>query len=212
MMAGRIREYAFCRTMDSLHNNHPDMQGTMQSVKETTELRQWFVMRDLKRGNAKQPAYKLLGELKIRFFTPMVWKLRIRQGKRVRQQVPFMPDLLFVYDSRKVLDPLVEQIATLQYRFIKGSNRQPMTVRNADMERFIRAVDAMNNPCFYTPEEINPDMLGKKVRIVGGLLDGYEGCLQKMQGSRIKRLFVELPNLLTATVEVQPEFIQVLKS
>ena len=69
MMAGRIREYAFCRTMDSLHNNHPDMQGTMQSVKETTELRQWFVMRDLKRGNAKQPAYKLLGELKIRFFT-----------------------------------------------------------------------------------------------------------------------------------------------
>ena len=98
MMAGRIREYAFCRTMDSLHNKHPDMQGTMQSVKETTELRQWFVMRDLKRGNAKQPAYKLLGELKIRFFTPMVWKLRIRQGKRVRQQVPFMPDLLFVYD------------------------------------------------------------------------------------------------------------------
>lgn len=187
------------------------MQETMQSVKETTELRQWFVMRDLKRGNAKQPAYKLLGELKIRFFTPMVWKLRIRQGKRVRQQVPFMPDLLFVYDSRKVLDPLVEQIATLQYRFVKGGNHQPMTVRNADMERFIRAVDAMNNPCFYTPEEINPDMLGKKVRIVGGLLDGYEGCLQKMQGSRIKRLFVELPNLLTATVEVQPEFIQVLR-
>jgi transcription antitermination factor NusG len=197
--------------MDSLHNNHPDMQETMQSVKETTELRQWFVMRDLKRGNAKQPAYKLLGELKIRFFTPMVWKLRIRQGKRVRQQVPFMPDLLFVYDSRKVLDPLVEQIATLQYRFVKGGNHQPMTVRNADMERFIRAVDAMNNPCFYTPEEINSDMLGKKVRIVGGLLDGYEGCLQKMQGSRIKRLFVELPNLLTATVEVQPEFIQVLR-
>ena len=211
MMAGRIREYAFCRTMDSLHNNHPNMQETMQSVKETTELRQWFVMRDLKRGNAKQPAYKLLGELKIRFFTPMVWELRIRQGKRVRQQVPFMPDLLFVYDSRKVLDPLVEQIATLQYRFIKGGNHQPMTVRNADMERFIRAVDAMNNPCFYTPEEINPDMLGKKVRIVGGLLDGYEGCLQKMQGSRIKRLFVELPNLLTAAVEVQPEFIQVLR-
>lgn len=211
MMAGRIREYAFCRTMDSLHNNHPDMQETMQSVKETTELRQWFVMRDLKRGNAKQPAYKLLGELKIRFFTPMVWKLRIRQGKRVRQQVPFMPDLLFVYDSRKVLDPLVEQIATLQYRFVKGGNHQPMTVRNADMERFIRAVDAMNNPCFYTPEEINPDMIGKKVRIVGGLLDGYEGCLQKMQGSRIKRLFVKLPNLLTATVEVQPEFIQVLR-
>lgn len=193
--------------MDGLHNDQSDVQETIQSVVKTTESPQWFVMRDLKRGNAKQPAYKLLDELKIRFFTPMVWKLRIRQGKRIRQQVPFIPDLLFVYDSRKVLDPIVERIATLQYRF-----DQPMTVRNADMERFIRAVDAMNNPCFYTPEEIKPDMLGKNVRIVGGLLDGYEGHLQKMQGSRIKRLFVELPNLLTAAVEVQPEFIQLLKS
>lgn len=198
--------------MDGLHNDQSDVQETIQSAIKTTESPQWFVMRDLKRGNAKQPAYKLLDELKIRFFTPMVWKLRIRQGKHIRQQVPFIPDLLFVYDSRKVLDPIVERVATLQYRFVKGGNRQPMTVRNADMERFIRAVDAMNNPCFYTPEEIKPDMLGKNVRIVGGLLDGYEGRLQKMQGSRIKRLFVELPNPLTAAVEVQPEFIQLLKS
>lgn len=198
--------------MDGLHNDQSDVQETIQSVVKTTESPQWFVMRDLKRGNAKQPAYKLLDELKIRFFTPMVWKLRIRQGKRIRQQVPFIPDLLFVYDSRKVLDPIVERIATLQYRFVKGGNHQPMTVRNADMERFIRAVDAMNNPCFYTPEELKPDMLGKNVRIVGGLLDGYEGRLQKMQGSRIKCLFVELPNFLTAAVEVQPEFIQLLRS
>lgn len=142
----------------------------------------------------------------------MVWKLIVRQGKRIRLQVPFMPDLLFVYDSRKVLDPIVERIATLQCRFVKGGNHQPMTVRNEDMERFIRAVDAINNPCYYTPEEIKSSMIGKKVRIVGGPLDGYEGRLQKMQGSRIKRLFVELPNLLTAAVEVQPEFIQLLKS
>lgn len=197
--------------MDSLKNNQSDVQETIQSVTKTTESRQWFVMRDLKRGNAKQPAYKLLSELKIRFFTPMVWKLIVRQGKRIRLQVPFMPDLLFVYDSRKVLDPIVERIATLQYRFVKGGNHQPMTVRNEDMERFIRAVDAINNPCYYAPEEIKSSMIGKKVRIVGGPLDGYEGRLQKMQGSRIKRLFVELPNLLTAAVEVQPEFIQLLK-
>lgn len=54
-------------------------------------------------------------------------------------------------------------------------------------------------------------MIGKKVRIVGGPLNGYEGNLQKMQGSRVKRLFVELPNLLIAAVEVQPEFIQIVK-
>jgi len=50
-------------------------------------------------------------------------------------------------------------------------------------------------------------MIGRKVRIIGGFLDGYEGYLQKLQGSRIRRLFVGLPNLLTASVEVQPEYI-----
>ena len=50
-------------------------------------------------------------------------------------------------------------------------------------------------------------MIGRKVRIVGGPLNGYEGNLQKMQGARTKRLFVELPNLLAAAVEVQPEYI-----
>lgn len=155
--------------MDSLHNNHSDVQGTIQSVTKTTGSPQWFVMRDLKRGNAKQPAYKLLSELNIRYFTPMVWKLRICQGKRVRQQVPFMPDLLFVYDSRKVLDPLVERIATLQYRFVKGGNHQPMTVRNADMERFIRAVDAMNNPCFLYSRRNKSGYARKKGTYRGGI-------------------------------------------
>ena len=79
------------------------------------------------------------------------------------------------------------------------------------MERFITAVEAMDNPVFYANEDIKPNMIGKYVRIIGGLLDGYEGRLQKLQGSRVKRLFVELPGMLTAAVEVEPEFIQVVK-
>lgn len=180
-------------------------------IKEAVALPRWFVMRDLKRSNAKQPAYKLLNELKIKCFTPMIWKTFIRKGKRILKEVPFMQDLLFVYDSRRVLDPIVERIATLQYRFVKGGKRMPMTVRTEDMDRFIKAVSTMERPNFYTPEEIEPSMIGKKVRIVGGPLDGYEGYLQKIRGSKVKHLFVELPNLLTAAVEVDPEYIQVLK-
>lgn len=179
-------------------------------IKEAMALPQWFVMRDLKRSNAKQPAYKLLNELKIKCFTPMIWKTFISKGKRILKEVPFMQDLLFVYDSRRVLDPIVERIATLQYRFVRGGKRMPMTVRTEDMDRFIKAVSTMERPNFYTPEEIKPSMIGKKVRIVGGPLDGYEGYLQKIQGSKVKHLFVELPNLLTAAVEVDPEYIQVV--
>ena len=171
---------------------------------------QWFVMRDLKRRNAKLPAYKLLESLGIKVFTPMVWKLVVRHGKRSREEVPFMQDLLFVHDTRQAVDPIVEKYGTVQYRYVRGGYKVPMTVREADMQRFIHAVESSENPRYYTPKEITPDMIGREVRIVGGPLDGYEGHLQKMQGVRVKRLFVELPNLLAAAVEVQPEYIQLI--
>lgn len=168
---------------------------------------QWFVMRDLKRRNAKLPAYKQLDGMVEEVFTPMVWRLVTRHGKRIKEQVPFMQDLLFVYDTRQVVDPIVEKYDTVQYRYVRGGYKIPMTVRESDMQRFIHAVESTENTRYYTPEEITPDMIGRKVRIVGGPLDGYEGNLQKMQGARIKRLFVEIPNLLAAAVEVQPEYI-----
>lgn len=54
-------------------------------------------------------------------------------------------------------------------------------------------------------------MIGKKVRIIGGPLHNYEGHLQKLQGSKTKRLFVELPGLITVAVEVRPDYIQLLE-
>lgn len=42
---------------------------------------QWFVMRDLKRANAKLPAYKQLEEAGFRVFTPMTTKIMEISGK-----------------------------------------------------------------------------------------------------------------------------------
>ena len=132
----------------------------------TNKLKKWFVMRDLKRWNAQCPAYKQLQDLGITVFTPMIWKLIQIHGKRIRKQVPFMQDMLFVFDSRQVIDPIVERVPTLQYRFLRGTYREPMTVRNEDMERFIKAVGLTENPRYYTPEELTPAMVGKKVRVL----------------------------------------------
>lgn len=171
---------------------------------------QWFVMRDLKRTNTKLPAYKMLSDMNFEIFTPMTWKVRLVNGKRVPLKVPFMQDLLFVHVSRRMLDPVVERVSTLQYRFMRDGLRTPMTVRDADMERFIRAVEAADDPKYYAPDDIKPSMIGKTVRIIGGPLNDYVGKLQKIQGSKVKRLFVSLSNLLTASVEVNPDYIQVL--
>lgn len=171
---------------------------------------EWFVMRDLTRSNAKCPAYKRIENMGIKIFTPMVWKLYNRQGTCLRKQVPYIHDLLFVFGTRKIIDSIVEQIPTLQYRYLRGAFCQPMTVRRVDMERFIRAVELANNPRYYTPAEITSDMIGRRVKIIGGPLDGYEGFLQKIRGSKNKRLLVELPSYLTVSVEIQSEFIQLL--
>ena len=174
--------------------------------------KQWFVMRDLKRSNAKQPAYKLLEEKQIEVFTPMKWRLVVKQGKKVREEIPFIQDLLSVYDTRKNLDVIVEETPTLQYRYFRGGGYcEPMVVNAAEMQRFMDAVHSAETPCYYSPEEITPKMYGHKVRIIGGPLNGYEGSLLATRGSKIKRLLIGLQQMLFVSIEINPEYIELLR-
>ena len=168
----------------------------------------WFVLRDLKRANAKCRAYQLFEEKNIEMFTPMKWRLSTVKGKQVRKEVPCISDLLFVHDTREKLDPIIEENLTVQYRWVRHKYREPMVVSDADMERFIHAVSTSASPKYYLPEEITPEMLNRPIRIVGGPLDGYEGTLVTTRGSKVKRLMVALPSLLSVAVEVNPEYIQ----
>lgn len=166
-------------------------------------------MRDLKRPNAKQPAYKLLEGMEMEVFTPKRWQLVMRNGKRTRMELPFIPDLLFVHEAAEKLDPIVANTPTLQYRYVKGGAYcQPMIVPDAEMNRFIHAVRASENPRYYLPGEVTPQMYGKEICIVGGVLDGYRGRLITTRGSKVKRLLVELANFFSVGVEVNPEYIR----
>ena len=175
---------------------------------ESTEYAQWYVMRDLKRRNAKEPAYKKLQKTGIKVFVPLMEQITLQKGKKVREKVPVIQDLLFVYDSRRHLDSIVEKTRTLQSRWLRNTFRDPMTVPDLEMDRFIQAVSSTDSPKYYLPEEITSQMCGRKIRIIGGPLNGYEGCLLKIRGSKIKRLLVELKGYLAVGVEVLPEYIQ----
>ena len=175
---------------------------------KSTEQKYWYVMRDLKRVNAKLPAYKFLENNGVTVFVPMKWQIIVKKSKQERISVPFMQDLLFVCDSRQHLDPLVEKMPTLQYRWLRNTYREPMVVPQADMERFMQAVNTSESTQYYLPEEITPQMYGKKISIIGGPLNGYQGYLLSVRGSKVKRLLVELKGYLAAGVEVNPEYIQ----
>ena len=169
---------------------------------------QWFVMRDLKRPNAKTPAYKHLKDMGMEVFTPLSRHLT---ESRAWEEKPLIHGLLFVHETQEKLNPVVEKLPTLQYRFLPKKFHEPMVVPTSDMERFIHAVTVTDAPRYYQPDEITPDMLGRRIRIIGGDLDGYEGYLLKTRGSKTKRLLVELPGFLSAGVDVNPAYIQLLK-
>lgn len=175
----------------------------------TTEIK-WYALRDLKRPNAIRRAWEVLrDDLKMEVFTPKKWVLVTVKGARKPKEVAFIPDLLFVHDARAALDPVIENMQTLQYRFRKyGGQNEPIVVPDADMERFIHAVNSSENPQYYLPEEVTPQMYGKEIMIVGGPLDGYRGRLLTTRGSKVKRLIVELKGFLCVGVEVNPEYIR----
>lgn len=160
---------------------------------------QWFVMRDLKRANAKLPAYKQLEEAGFRVFTPMTTKIMEN----------------FVYSSKEALDKVVTRTHTLQYRFLKGAAYcTPMTVPVAEMDRFITAVTSVKTPQYYHLNEITPSMYGAKIRMVcEGPINGFEGTLLKIKGSGKKRLLVKLTGVLAAAVEIgNADYIELVNS
>lgn len=71
-------------------------------------------------------------------------------------------------DTRVHLDLIVESNPKLQYRYKIGVQHTPIIVPTADMERFIYAVESSENPKFYALNEVTPDMVNRKIRIIGG--------------------------------------------
>lgn len=193
-----------------MENNTTDHTAPSASGDVTSDASLWYVLRDLTRYNAKMPGYKLLEKEGIKSFTPMHSVLRNKDGRNIRVREPVVRSLVFAYSSKEILDTLTGMYPTLQFRYVYGKSiNDPMIVPKKDMDRFIRAVESSTNePVYYSPEEIPPDKYGREVRIIGGDLDGYTGRLLRMQGSKVKRLIVELPGFFAAGVEVRPEYIR----
>ncbi|MGM9760822.1 MAG: UpxY family transcription antiterminator [Parabacteroides sp.] len=176
----------------------------------------WYVLRDLARPNAKNPAYKQLQEMpsmKDCVFVPLKQHVFTEFGRRVVRFVPYMPDLVFVHKSKEELDPIVRQIELLQYRYVRGGKQfEAMSIPHDVMDSFMRAVHEIDLVEYYSYEEVSPRLYGKQIRIVGGRLNGLIGRLMSKRGSKYKRLLIDLQECnLSAAIQVNPEYIQLVK-
>lgn len=171
---------------------------------------QWFVLRDLKRSNAKKPAYIYLADQGFEVFTPMRWQESTVNGKRKKVRVPAIPGMLFAHTSAEKLTPLIEITPTLQYIYMRGAYCKPMVVRDAEMDNFIRAVEGAEKIDYPDAETLNALTIGKTVKITGGPLDGVTGRIVKLRGSRKKRIVVSIPEFVSAVVEISAGEIKLL--
>ena len=186
----------------------------MADEKESEDC--WYVLRDLARPNAKNPAYKQLQampEMKDCLFVPLKQKVFIERGRRVVRFVPYMYDLIFVHKSREELESIVNDIELLQFRYVRGGKPyEALSVRHKEFELFRQAVESTDNVEYYSYEEVSPQIYGKQIRIVGGQLNGFEGRLMSKRGSKYKRLLIDLKECnLSASIQVETDYIQLLK-
>lgn len=166
-------------------------------------------MRDLKRSNALLPAYKQLSQAGMEVFTPMVSRVFSRNGKRIRKEVPFMQDLLFVNDVRQNLDLIVAKTPTLQYRFKKGGKYcEPIVIPPRCHDAIYRCDTGIGqSKILRYGRNFRPDVRPQHphdrwgIRRVRG---------QTIRGSKTKHLIIILPSLLAVSVEINDEYIELL--
>ena len=152
-------------------------------------------------------------EMKDCLFVPLKQKIFTERGKRVVRFVPYMYDLIFVHKSKEELDPIVQAIELLQYRYLRGGRPyEALSVRHQEFERFRQAVLSSDNVEYYSYEEVSPQIYGKQIRLIGGQLNGFEGRLMSKRGSKQKRLLIDLKECnLSASIQVETDYIQLLE-
>ena len=147
-------------------------------------------------------------------FVPLKYELKGKQGKRQRVLVPAVTGLVFV---RGTLEGVREAI---RFRrdglFIRKSNfsnkEDYLSVSEHDMRNFIAFSDiAGEKITYYSPDEIHLQA-GDKIRITGGIYDGFEGVVLRIKGKRRRQLVVYIPSLIYAAVELEPELLQLIPS
>ena len=188
----------------------------MENVtKTTTALRpspntpQWFA---LKVSRKETLATSILEKAGLRTYCPMAATDTTIQGKKVIVERPLIPNTIFAYAPFRHLNSIknANPFITYCYQKVEGKYKI-LQVPAREMELFIDSSTKMKNDItYFHPEEVELKQ-GDRVKIVGGLFDGYEGTLLKAKG-RAKRMFLINFEMLGALGRhIDPQYIRVIK-
>lgn len=189
-----------------------NMFFSQNGIKKMEENKEWYVMRDLHRGHRTVLSYQELSDKGYETYTPTVkTPAKGKNGKTEIVERPFLPDLFFLKCELSVLKILTNTFkGKFQYRYKYGVHpATPITVPQKQMDDFIRANKESKETKFLTVNEIPQSARNSTVRIVSGPLQGVEGMLLGIRGTKRKRLIIELPHFLAISVYLEDEYVVV---
>lgn len=175
---------------------------------QSTEEEKWYVMRAYK--NEKKAEELLSGNNGLKYFIPKRQILRTRNGRKIICTEPVIHSLVFVFASQKQIVNFKRYICNdLQFvSWKRYDSTSYLTIPAKQMDDFIRmCTQKEQEVTFYTPDEI-PLEKGQKVRVHGGIFDKMEGILVKTYKKRNKQLAVIIPDILAASANVDPDYLE----
>lgn len=180
----------------------------MAEVEDNIE--KWYVLGCLS-VHHEEKVRDALRKAGFRSHVPMKYEVKIVRRQEQRTMVPAITGLIFARGTEEALKDYIQnkRHETIYMRKSTFSNKKEyLTVRDDVMERFIEFTKVrQENITYFKPEELNLKE-GETIRIKGGLYDGYEGTVLRIKGKRNKHIVVQIPGVIIAAVELEPELIE----
>lgn len=172
--------------------------------------RQWYAMRATYRRELE--AMERLKSASLGCFIPMQYHFRLRHGRRVRELVPVVRNLLFVHACVSELRLVKSELPYLQY-ITDSRSHEKIIVPDAQMRHFIAVAGTYSDQLLYfRPSEVNLSK-GTRVRITGGEFAGREGVFVKVKGARDRRVVIAIEGVIAvALATIHPDLIEAVEN
>jgi transcription antitermination factor NusG len=178
------------------------------------DTEQWYVLGCLS-VHHEEKVRDALRQAGFRSYVPMKYEVKTVRRQKQRTMVPAITGLIFARGSEEALKEYIQHQSreSIYMRKSTFSNKQDyLTVADYAMERFIEFTNIQQeNISFFRPEELNLKE-GETIRIKSGLYNGYEGTILRIKGKRNKHLVVQIPGVIIAAVEIEPEVVELISS
>lgn len=168
-------------------------------------MKKWFAIRIT--YNREMKVKRELDSIHIENFLPMKYRIIVRGEKKIKELVPAIHNLIFVYITPEDLKSYKATTA-LPIRYIMNrETREPIVIPEQQMQNFIAVAGNPTEQIVYLDPDVSNFKKGDKVKIIGGVFEGAEGYFMRIKGDR--RVVVCINGIAAvATAFIHPSLVK----